>query len=290
MSAEIGTVGGHRSGVHGLGHRRVASRAPGYAVVIHEPEGAPLKRSREGIERVRAQGGHARQAVRGGRGGAARSASPGRRTSTTSAPATLVVEAIIEDAASRARLFQNLDALVGERTILASNTSSIPIAAARLVDVEPDRVVGLHFFSPVPVMKLVEVVVGLDTDEAVVTRRRTSPIDRQAPDPHQGPVGLHREHAADPVPHGGDADVLRRLRVARGHRRRHGARLRAPDGPAEALRLHRPRRHVRDLASRSTTSSSARSTRRRRCSSAWSSPATTAARAAAGSTSTTSGR
>jgi len=62
------------------------------------------------------------------------------------------------------------DALTSDDTILASNTSSIPIAQIASWTGEPRRVLGLHFFSPVPVMKLVEIVVGLDTDPNVVER------------------------------------------------------------------------------------------------------------------------
>ena len=58
---------------------------------------------------------------------------------------------------------------------------------------------------------------------------------------------LHRQHAAGPVPDGGGADVRGRLRLPRGHRRGHAARLRAPDGPADPVRLHRPRRALRRL-------------------------------------------
>jgi 3-hydroxybutyryl-CoA dehydrogenase len=66
-------------------------------------------------------------------------------------------------------VFQRLDALLPD-AILASNTSSIPIAQIASWTGEPKRVLGLHFFSPVPVMKLVEIVVGLDTDAGVVER------------------------------------------------------------------------------------------------------------------------
>ena len=75
----------------------------------------------------------------------------------------LVIEAVPENIALKTSLFREMNEIVGHRTILASNTSSIPIAElARVVD-DPARVVGLHFFSPVPVMKLVEIVRALDT-------------------------------------------------------------------------------------------------------------------------------
>ena len=77
---------------------------------------------------------------------------------------------MIEDADLKGRVFQTLDRLLGEDVILASNTSSIPIAQLASWTNHRQRVLGLHFFSPVPVMKLVEVVVALDTDPGVVER------------------------------------------------------------------------------------------------------------------------
>jgi 3-hydroxybutyryl-CoA dehydrogenase len=80
----------------------------------------------------------------------------------------LAVEAVFEDEAVKRELFQQLDGIAPERAILASNTSSISItrlATATRPERRP-RVVGMHFFSPVPVMPLVEVVRGLETDDA----------------------------------------------------------------------------------------------------------------------------
>jgi 3-hydroxybutyryl-CoA dehydrogenase len=82
----------------------------------------------------------------------------------------VVVEAIVEDAEVKGRLFQQLDALLPEEALLASNTSSIPIAQLASWTRRPERVMGLHFFSPVPVMRLVEVVVGIDTAPETVAR------------------------------------------------------------------------------------------------------------------------
>jgi 3-hydroxybutyryl-CoA dehydrogenase len=81
-----------------------------------------------------------------------------------------VIEAIVEDPAVKGEVFQRLDAQLGPDVILASNTSSIPIAQLAAWTGHRGRVIGLHFFSPVPVMQLVEVVVGLETDPDVVER------------------------------------------------------------------------------------------------------------------------
>jgi 3-hydroxybutyryl-CoA dehydrogenase len=82
----------------------------------------------------------------------------------------IVVEAIYEDPEVKGRLFRELDERLPDTELLASNTSSIPIAQIASWTKRPDRVLGLHFFSPVPVMKLVEVVVGLDTSDEAVAR------------------------------------------------------------------------------------------------------------------------
>jgi 3-hydroxybutyryl-CoA dehydrogenase len=79
----------------------------------------------------------------------------------------LVVEAIIENAEAKRALFRELEAKVDERCVLASNTSSISVTALANGLKAPGRFVGMHFFNPVPLMKLVEVVSGLETDPAV---------------------------------------------------------------------------------------------------------------------------
>ena len=85
------------------------------------------------------------------------------------AEAALVVEAAVEDMAIKKRIFAELDALCGPETILATNTSSLSVTELAAATRRPDRVIGMHFFNPVPVMKLVEVIKGIATSEA--TRR-----------------------------------------------------------------------------------------------------------------------
>ncbi len=79
----------------------------------------------------------------------------------------LVIEAIIEDAEVKGQLFEQLEAIVGSGTILASNTSSLPIARLARALKTPERFVGMHFFNPATVMKLVEVVAGPATEPSV---------------------------------------------------------------------------------------------------------------------------
>jgi len=88
------------------------------------------------------------------------------------ASADLVLEAVPEDRSLKLGVMDAVGHVVGEETIVASNTSSIPIAELAQALRRPHRVLGLHFFSPVPVMSLVEVVVALDTATEVVHTAR----------------------------------------------------------------------------------------------------------------------
>lgn len=83
------------------------------------------------------------------------------------APAKLIIEVIIEDLAIKQQVFQKLEAMVAEDTILATNTSSLSITAIGSALKRPENLVGMHFFNPAPLMKLVEVISGLATDKAV---------------------------------------------------------------------------------------------------------------------------
>jgi 3-hydroxybutyryl-CoA dehydrogenase len=88
------------------------------------------------------------------------------------ADADLVVEAVPENADLKANILAQVAGIVSEDALIASNTSSIPIAQLAAGLPRPERVLGLHFFSPVPVMRLVEIVVALDTSEDVATSAR----------------------------------------------------------------------------------------------------------------------
>jgi 3-hydroxybutyryl-CoA dehydrogenase len=85
----------------------------------------------------------------------------------------LVVEAVPEDERLKIEIFHALSEIVQDDAILASNTSSIPIAELAKEVKRPERVLGLHFFSPVPVMSLVEIVKSLDTNEETLTAAMT---------------------------------------------------------------------------------------------------------------------
>jgi 3-hydroxybutyryl-CoA dehydrogenase len=80
-------------------------------------------------------------------------------------PADLMIEAVVEDAAVKDDVFRRADETLPPEAVLASNTSSIPISSLAAATGRPDRVVGMHFFNPVPMMALVEVVRGKETSD-----------------------------------------------------------------------------------------------------------------------------
>jgi 3-hydroxybutyryl-CoA dehydrogenase len=80
-------------------------------------------------------------------------------------PAALMIEAIVEDSDTKEQLFHRADEELPPAAILASNTSSIPIATLAAATDRPDKVIGMHFFNPVPVLKLVEIIRGRDTSD-----------------------------------------------------------------------------------------------------------------------------
>ena len=78
-------------------------------------------------------------------------------------PAGLMIEAVVEDAEVKEEIFRRADAELPPDSVLASNTSSIPIGSLAAATRRPDKVIGMHFFNPVPVLKLVEIIRGRDT-------------------------------------------------------------------------------------------------------------------------------
>jgi len=83
----------------------------------------------------------------------------------TLVPADLLIEAVVEDQAVKQAIFRAADGALPVEAILASNTSSIPIASLAAVTARPDRVIGMHFFNPVPVLRLVEVIRAAQTSD-----------------------------------------------------------------------------------------------------------------------------
>jgi 3-hydroxybutyryl-CoA dehydrogenase len=142
----------------------------GANVVVYEP-------SEELVEagRKRITGSLERAAAKGKLSEGDRDAALGRLTFTTSlgdlADRQLVIEAVIEDETVKGKIFAELDKVVTDPdAVLASNTSSIPIMKIAAATQNPSRVLGLHFFNPVPVLPLVELVSTLVTSEGALAR------------------------------------------------------------------------------------------------------------------------
>ena len=164
MRAEdVRTVGVVGCGLMGSGIAEVAARA-GQDVVVLETSEELLQRGRGRIE------SYTGKAVERGRLTADdRDAVLGRIRGTTEvedlAGADLVIEAATEDHATKVGMFRRLDEVTRPEVILASNTSSIPIADLGAATSRPDKVLGMHFFNPVPAMGLIELVRAITTSE-----------------------------------------------------------------------------------------------------------------------------
>ncbi|MXY29964.1 MAG: 3-hydroxybutyryl-CoA dehydrogenase [Gammaproteobacteria bacterium] len=161
----IQRVGVAGCGLMGSGIAEVAARA-GFDVLVSEVDEGALDGGKSRI--VKSMG---RAVEKEKLSPAARDEAWGRMSFTTSladmADRDLVIEAIVEDLAIKSELMGALDEITRPEAIFASNTSSLTITEIAAATGRPDRVVGLHFFNPVPVMKLVEVVRTIATDEKV---------------------------------------------------------------------------------------------------------------------------
>jgi 3-hydroxybutyryl-CoA dehydrogenase len=163
--AEIRRVGVLGCGLMGSGIAQVCARA-GYETIVREVTDELCERGIGGIGRQLGK------AVEKGKMEAAdRDAVMGRLRGTTKLEelreCDIVIEAVIEDLEVKNEMWKTLDGVCGPETIFASNTSSLTIADMAAATNRPERMVGLHFFNPVPVMKLVEVVKTIATDARV---------------------------------------------------------------------------------------------------------------------------
>jgi 3-hydroxybutyryl-CoA dehydrogenase len=165
---EIRSVAVAGGGLMGSGIAQAAAQA-GFPTIVRDVSDAVCQRARAGIERTLNRGIEKGKLTAGERDEAL-----GRITFTTQveelAGADIVIEAIVEELGTKNALWQALDALAPAGTIFASNTSSLTIAAMAAAVARPDRMIGLHFFNPVPLMKLVEVVRTVTTSDETVRR------------------------------------------------------------------------------------------------------------------------
>jgi len=166
--SEINNVGVLGCGLMGSGIAQTAAAA-GFTTIVREVSDQLCEKGRSGIA-----GQLARLVEKGKMDAAARDALLGRLSFTTRVAdlrsCDIVIEAVVEDLELKNALWRELDALCPAHTIFASNTSSLTIAAMAAATTRADRFVGLHFFNPVPVMKLVEVVRTVTTSPETAER------------------------------------------------------------------------------------------------------------------------
>lgn len=168
MSKKLAVVG---AGLMGSGIAQVAAQA-GYEVVLRDVTDDALRRGVDGIrtslDRFVAKGSLTADDAE---------AALGRITATTeleaAAEAELVVEAVFERLEVKRDVFTALDRICGDDVVLATNTSAIPITQIAAATQRPEQVVGTHFFSPVPMMRLCELVRGYKTSDETLARART---------------------------------------------------------------------------------------------------------------------
>lgn len=167
----ISTVGVLGAGLMGSGIAQVAAQS-GFTTKVREVSDPLCQRARAGIEKSLAK-----VVERGKVSAEQRDQALARLTFTTTVAdlrdCDIIIEAVVEDLEVKNALWKDLDAVCPAHTIFASNTSSLTIAAMAAATTRPDRMVGLHFFNPVPVMKLLEIVRGDRTSDSVVDAART---------------------------------------------------------------------------------------------------------------------
>ncbi|MCM3788796.1 3-hydroxybutyryl-CoA dehydrogenase [Domibacillus indicus] len=153
------------AGQMGAGIAQVCAQA-GYEVILYDISQANLEEGRKRIEK-----NLARQVVKGRMSeeekGDILSRLEGSSSLGDAAEADMVIEAVVENMNVKREIFSQLDELVQDHAILASNTSSLPITEIAAATDRPENVIGMHFMNPVPVMRLVEIVRGLATSDEV---------------------------------------------------------------------------------------------------------------------------
>jgi 3-hydroxybutyryl-CoA dehydrogenase len=166
MTGKLAVVG---AGLMGSGIAQVAAVA-GWQVALRDVDDAALARGTAGIEKSLAK-----FADKGSISAADHEAALDRITATVdlaaaASDADLVVEAVFESLPAKQEVFRELDAICADDTVLATNTSAIPITKIAAVTQRPESVVGTHFFSPVPMMRLCELVRGYRTSDDTLRR------------------------------------------------------------------------------------------------------------------------
>jgi 3-hydroxybutyryl-CoA dehydrogenase len=164
---KIDTIAVLGSGTMGRGIAYAAAVA-GYRTMLHDVAADALDRAfahirkdlDEGVSRGKLQPEAAKDALR--------RLEPVQELGAAAAEADFVIEAVPEDIELKLRIFAALDARCGDEVVLATNTSALSVTEVAAAAKRPQRVLGMHFFNPVPKMKLVEIVRALETDEASI--------------------------------------------------------------------------------------------------------------------------
>jgi 3-hydroxybutyryl-CoA dehydrogenase len=161
----IGTIGVIGAGTMGNGIAQVCAMA-GFPVILQDVSDAALDRARrvmtDSLARLVKKGG-----CTDTKAGEALARIEPTTTLDRLADRDLIIEAIVEKIDIKAGLIRQLDAICGRDTIFASNTSSISLTELAAASSHPGRVIGMHFFNPVPLLKLVEIIRALQTTDAV---------------------------------------------------------------------------------------------------------------------------
>ncbi|HEY0243205.1 MAG TPA: 3-hydroxyacyl-CoA dehydrogenase NAD-binding domain-containing protein, partial [Gemmatimonadaceae bacterium] len=160
---QIGKVGVLGGGLMGSGIAQVSAMA-GFDTVVREVSDPIIQKSRSGIEKVLARGIEKGKVTAG-----ERDAAISKLSFTTDlaalASCDIIIEAVVEDLEMKNAMWKDLNEICPADTIFASNTSSLTIAAMAAACGRPEKMLGLHFFNPVPLMKLVEVVRTITTSD-----------------------------------------------------------------------------------------------------------------------------
>jgi 3-hydroxybutyryl-CoA dehydrogenase len=168
QSQQLDTIGVVGAGAMGAGIAQSALTG-GLRVILHDANAAALAKARSEVDSRIARMAEKGQITSGAAKEAQDRLSLAERLQEL-APAQIVIEAIVEQLEPKQRLFAALEDIVPADTVLATNTSSLPVAAIARLCRHRGRVCGLHFFNPVPLMRLVEVIRAADTSERTMER------------------------------------------------------------------------------------------------------------------------
>jgi len=167
-----GVIGVAGAGTMGSGIAQLACQA-GARTLLHDPDGAALER---GLSRIR---GHLERGASRGRWSSEEATASAERLGPASkledlADCELVIEAAPERLEVKREVFERLSRVVSDQCVLATNTSSLLVTALASAVPHPERVVGMHFFNPPPLMRLLEVVAGVDSSEPAIAVARAA--------------------------------------------------------------------------------------------------------------------